>query len=292
VAWRPTFEEVSPSTLQLTNTPSETGVILPFHLIQFKHPGPKGNERYSTRLVGRRGSEDFYFQYTVWPPNNTDMTEAHWHRELRTEVMIFGDGYWMGSGPVVDHKYRTRMFPGDFFIEAAGGWHFGWSDPGIPENNVMFFFGTEPIVDEPMSKDLPPEKHVQMFDHTKIEWEPPQGLGPMIFRLLGDASKAGWYNEFNRWRPGDSRIAHTHPDDRYGVVVSGMIYMGFGDGYDPSKARRMTTGTFFTQPAGMGHFMYVPIDQKDDAVVLMYGQGPSKMTLPRAMEPRGGDDGT
>ena len=52
----------------------------------------------------------FYLQWRIWPPNNTEMTEAHWHREVRTEAFVFGDGYWHGSGSVVDqfpdHQFR------------------------------------------------------------------------------------------------------------------------------------------------------------------------------------------
>jgi uncharacterized RmlC-like cupin family protein len=219
-----------------------------------------------------------YLQWRIWPPGNTAMTEAHWHRELRTEVMVFGSGYWMGHGPVVGFDHRRHSPAGDFFTEQAGGWHFGWSDPNVPTSNVMFFFGTEPLVDEPKPKD-PSESHVEFGNVASIQWEPAKGTGPMTYRLLGDASKAGWYNEFNRWRPGSRMEAHAHSDDRYGVVVSGTIYLSYGDKSDPAQGQRMPQGTFFTQPAGMGHFMYVPADAKADAIVLMIGKGPSK-TVP------------
>lgn len=279
LAWQPNFEPVpaSRSTLVLTNIPTFTGMILPFDKVRWPtNVGPRGNEQYTTYLVGSPGSGRMYLQWRIWPPANTAMTEAHWHRERRTEVMIFGSGYWMGEGPVVDFSHRRRSPAGDFFTEEEGGWHFGWSDPNVPTNNVMFFFGTEPLVTEPKPKDSS-QSHVVFGNVAGIQWEPAEGTGPMTYKLLGDASKTGWYNEFNRWRPGSKLEAHGHSDDRYGVVVSGTIFMSYGEKSDPEQARRMTAGTFFTQPAGMGHFMYVSSDAKEDAIVLMIGKGPSQI---------------
>jgi uncharacterized RmlC-like cupin family protein len=287
IAWEPNFDPVpgSRSTLVLTNIPTYTGMILPFDKVRWaSNVGPSGNEQYTTYLVGSPGRGQMYLQWRIWPPGNTAMTEAHWHRERRTEVMVFGSGYWMGHGSVVDFEHRRHSPAGDFFTEQPGGWHFGWSDPNDPSYNVMFFFGTEPLVDEPKPRDSS-ESHVEFGNVASIQWEPAKGTGPMTSRLLGDASQADWYNEFNKWSPGSSIQAHAHSDDRYGVVVSGTISMSYGNTSDPAQARKMPQGTFFTQPAGIGHFMYVSPDATEDAVILMIGKGPSRIvpiTPPRA----------
>jgi hypothetical protein len=292
VGWTPAFEQTNPGTMVLTNRPSEAGIILPIDKVEFaKKPGPKGNEQHTVYLVGGprlevdRGAytipnpkmrEKFYLQWRIWPPNNTTMTEAHWHRELRTEAFVFGDAYWHGSGPVVDQKRRTRQYQGDFLVEEAGGHHFGWTDPNTHENTVFFIFGSEPEVDRPIGSEVPAEKHNSFYPKDTIQWKPGQGTGPMTFNMVGDATKAGYYNEINKWRPGNALNARTYSNDRYGMVVSGRIYIGWGDKLDPKKGHLMTQGTFFSQPAGMSVFMYVPAGEQEDAVVIMYGKGPSQ----------------
>jgi hypothetical protein len=53
VSWVPAFEEISKGTMVLTNRPSETGIILPIDKVEFpKHAGTKGDEQYTTFLVG------------------------------------------------------------------------------------------------------------------------------------------------------------------------------------------------------------------------------------------------
>jgi len=294
VTWTPAFEEINPSTLVLTNRPSECGIILPIDRVEFaKHAGDRGNEPYTTYLVGTptpelerggftipnpRFKELFYLEWRVWPPNNTAMTQAHWHRELRTEAFVFGNGYWHGSGPVVEQRHRTHQYQGDFLVEQPGGYHFGWTDPDTHENTVFFIFGSEPMTDHPVGPEVPAEKHNSFYPQASIPWEPGEGTGPMIFKMVGDPAQAGYYNEITRWRPGNALKARTYSGDRYGVVVSGRVYIGWGDTLDPEKGHLMTAGTFFSQPAGMSVFMYVPAGEHDDAIVVMYGKGPETVT--------------
>jgi hypothetical protein len=294
VAWTPAFEEISPSTLVLTNRPSETGIILPIDRVDFaKHAGDRGNAQYTTYLVGSprtqlsRGAysvpnpslnDMFYLQWRIWPPNNTTMTAAHWHRELRTEAFVFGSAYWHGSGRVVEQSHRTHQMQGDFLVEEAGGHHFGWTDPDTHENTVFFIFGSEPMVDAPLGPEVPAEKHNTFYSQGKIPWGPGQGTGPMTFNMVGDETKAGYFNELNKWSPGNAIKASKYSADRYGMVVSGRVYIGWGNKMDPKNGHLMTQGTFFSQPAGMNVFMYVPAGEQEDAVVIMYGKGPVTIT--------------
>ncbi|MFH1267154.1 MAG: hypothetical protein ABIK89_15610, partial [Planctomycetota bacterium] len=277
-AWEPNFEPVagSRSTLVLTNEPSETGMIIPFDRVGWAtNVGPLGNEPYTTYLKGTPGRNQMYLQWRIWPPNNTTMSSAHWHPVLRTEAFVFGDGYWHGSGRVVDHKYRTHQFAGDFLVEEAGGHHFGWTDPDAPDNTVFFIFGTEAVIDHAL-EEVPGLKHNTFWPGAKIPWEPGQGTGPMFFNMVGDPTKAdpgsaGWYNQINKWSPGNAIKARKYSGDRYGMVISGRLYIGWGEKTDPKKAQLLTKGTFFSQPAGMSVYMYVPANEPEDAVVVMYG---------------------
>ena len=89
------------------------------------------------------------------------------------------------------------------------------------------------------------------------------------------------------WRPGEARDVrlrgevaarstrkgHTHPEDRYAVVVSGTFYHGRGSNFDEAKLEKRIAGAFFTEPAGVAHFGAA----KDEPVILyFFGTGPDR----------------
>ena len=57
---------------------------------------------------------------------------------------------------------------------------------------------------------------------------------------------------------------HTHPEDRTYTVISGTWYVGFGTTFDESKMIGLPPGSFYTEPAGVPHFVMA----KDDGVVV------------------------
>ena len=91
--------------------------------------------------------------------------------------------------------------------------------------------------------------------------------------LIGQGNKPGLYIQLVRWPPHTTARAHSHPDDRYVVVLSGTFYHGRGDKFDANQLEKRSTGTFFTEPGGVGHFGAT----KDEGVVLYFvGTGPSR----------------
>jgi quercetin dioxygenase-like cupin family protein len=107
----------------------------------------------------------------------------------------------------------------------------------------------------------------------KIEWSKTPGTGPLEFAtVVGDRKKPGLYIQLVRWPPHAMYKAHSHPDDRYAVVLRGTFYHGFGDKFDESKLEPRPAGTFFTEPKGVRHFGVT----KDEGTVLYFvGTGPS-----------------
>jgi uncharacterized RmlC-like cupin family protein len=107
----------------------------------------------------------------------------------------------------------------------------------------------------------------------KLQWSKNPNTGPLEFAtIVGDRGKPGLYIQFVRWPPHAVYKAHSHPDDRYAVVLSGTFYHGFGDKLDESKFEQRPAGTFFTEPKGVRHFGMT----KDEGTVLYFvGTGPS-----------------
>jgi quercetin dioxygenase-like cupin family protein len=107
----------------------------------------------------------------------------------------------------------------------------------------------------------------------KIQWSKNPGTGSLEFAtVVGDRAKPGLYIQLVRWPPHAVYKAHSHPDDRYAVVLRGTFYHGFGDKLDESEFEARPTGTFFTEPKGVRHFGMT----KDEGAVLYFvGTGPS-----------------
>ena len=89
---------------------------------------------------------------------------------------------------------------------------------------------------------------------------------------MGDRAKPGLYIQLVRWPPHATLKAHSHPDDRYVMVLRGTFYHGIGEKFDESKLEARPAGSFFTEPKGVRHFGMT----KDEGTILYFvGTGPS-----------------
>jgi mannose-6-phosphate isomerase-like protein (cupin superfamily) len=126
------------------------------------------------------------------------------------------------------------------------------------------------------AQDVPPG--VVMFNAAKAQWTTTSMAGNPQAKIIGDDQKPGPYVLFARPRPLGAKSPaaqpHTHPDERTYTIVSGTWYVGFGDKYDESKLIALPAGSFYTEPAGVPHFVVI----KDEGVtVKITGTGPSKI---------------
>ena len=100
--------------------------------------------------------------------------------------------------------------------------------------------------------------------------------------LLGHPSKPGPYLYLVKWPPNSKTLAHKHREDRYGMVVSGVHYIGYGDKFDEKKLHAHPAGTFFTEPADTAHFGLT----KEGAALYFYAIGPTGNTPLEKPDPR------
>src|SRR5690242_11063398 len=84
-----------------------------------------------------------------------------------------------------------------------------------------------------------------------FKWGPaPPSLPPgaQLSVLQGDPGKSGAF-VVRLMVPGGYRIApHWHSQDESLTVISGALYLGMGDKYDPGTARGLTAGGFHYLP--------------------------------------------
>ena len=117
------------------------------------------------------------------------------------------------------------------------------------------------------------ELPVAAIELDKMPWTRILGIGPLEFAtIVGDRAKPGLYIQLVRWPPHATLKAHSHPDDRYVMVLSGTFYHGIREKFDENKLEARPAGSFFTEPKGVRHFGMT----KDEGVVLYFvGTGPS-----------------
>jgi uncharacterized RmlC-like cupin family protein len=69
---------------------------------------------------------------------------------------------------------------------------------------------------------------------------------------------------------------HFHPDERVVTVMSGTLYMGYGEQFDESVMKALPAGSVWTEPAKQPHFVWAK--EGDVVIQVVGGNGPSGLT--------------
>ena len=111
----------------------------------------------------------------------------------------------------------------------------------------------------------------------QIQWVPnPRVEGLGAAQILGNSKEPGPYVHRVKFPKGRVVQPHTHPDDRTYTVLSGTWYIGWGEVYDESNLTALPPGSFYTEPAGVPHFISTP---DAETVVQVTGTGPTSATF-------------
>jgi glucose/arabinose dehydrogenase/quercetin dioxygenase-like cupin family protein len=104
----------------------------------------------------------------------------------------------------------------------------------------------------------------------------PARPGPASLALNGDSTKAGVYT-VQVTLPAHTVVPpHTHRDNRTVYVISGTLYVGYGEKRDPAALKTLPPGSYYTEPAATAHYT----ETRDDPVVIVItGVGPSDTHL-------------
>ena len=108
----------------------------------------------------------------------------------------------------------------------------------------------------------------------QLEWKaPPMVGGASTAALYGDPSKPVVYVTRRKFPAGLKVMPHTYPDEwRTVVVLSGTIYFGLGETWDENRLKPYPTGTFFSEPKDIPHFVWA---KDGEVIVQVTGLGPT-----------------
>ena len=68
---------------------------------------------------------------------------------------------------------------------------------------------------------------------------------------------------------------HTHPDERSSTVLSGTLYVGFGEVADEARLVAIPAGGVYVAPANMPHYLWA---KDGDVIYQESGIGPTATT--------------
>jgi quercetin dioxygenase-like cupin family protein len=116
-----------------------------------------------------------------------------------------------------------------------------------------------------------------MLVPTDLTWtNGPASLpkGTKSAAVEGDPTKAGAFT-MRLKLPANYKVPpHWHPGVEHVTVLSGSFYMGLGEVFDESKARKLPVGGFALMAIGTRHFAFT----KEEATIQLHGIGPWGIT--------------
>lgn len=96
--------------------------------------------------------------------------------------------------------------------------------------------------------------------------------------LLGNEKAAASYVLRVSLAKGGKIAPHTHPDTRYSTVLSGTLYVGFGDVADEAKMQAIPSGALYIAPANVPHYLWA---KDGDVQYQEAGVGPTGNLAPK-----------
>jgi len=106
-----------------------------------------------------------------------------------------------------------------------------------------------------------------------LRWiAPPNVPGLQVAWVLGAEQAPGPYLLRVRLARGARIAPHTHPDERNTTVISGTVYVGFGESFDETKIVAVPAGAVYVAPAGVPHYLWA---KDGDVVYQEAGVGPT-----------------
>ena len=111
---------------------------------------------------------------------------------------------------------------------------------------------------------------------SEVKWAPFPALstGAQIAVIYGNPFKPEHYVMLIKYPPNFKVLPHFHPIEQVATVLSGTIYSGIGESFDPNKLTMFPAGSIYTEPVKTPHFS----ETRAEGVILQVtGVGPNAM---------------
>lgn len=133
--------------------------------------------------------------------------------------------------------------------------------------NLMAVYGAEAVSIDRNARDF------RLPD--QIEWKSRPGSVTQTATLFGDPSKPGLYVQLLKRGPNDWSQPHSHPNDRYLMVLAGTMRIGTGAKFDRDNTVSLGPGSIVRDIANQMHYDGTG---PEGLTLEIIGIGPSAMT--------------
>ena len=91
----------------------------------------------------------------------------------------------------------------------------------------------------------------------RLHWvTPPNHPAVQSTWVLGAEAQPGFYLLRIKLAPGGRIPPHCHPDERVTTVLSGILYVGFGETFDTTTVVAIPSGAVYVAPAQTPHYVW------------------------------------
>lgn len=107
-----------------------------------------------------------------------------------------------------------------------------------------------------------------------VDGPPSLPPGAKLMVLEGNPREKGLFTMRIKLPAGTRIEPHWHPRDERVTVISGSVWVGFGDTFDTTAARQLRAGSYYVNPPSLHHFLWIP----EETVLQMTNMGPWELT--------------
>jgi quercetin dioxygenase-like cupin family protein len=141
---------------------------------------------------------------------------------------------------------------------------------------ILFFFIIELIFTGVYSQDKP--SGTIQIKPTQIIWSDapsPMPVGSKMAVLEGNPKQDGIFTMRVMIPPYIKIPVHIHPYDERVTVISGAVYVGFGEKLDTTIADKFIEGCYYVNPVNSHHYVFTG---SEGVIIQITGMGPWSIT--------------
>ena len=94
--------------------------------------------------------------------------------------------------------------------------------------------------------------------------------------IAGEEATAGMYVFRVKFPAGYQNQPHYHTDERVVTVMSGELWVGYGEHFDAKSMIALGAGSVFTEPKNQPHYVWA---KSTEVIIQVVGSGPSRRVL-------------
>ncbi len=118
-----------------------------------------------------------------------------------------------------------------------------------------------------------PTPTILQLTPEEMKWMPSPALpaGAQVAMVYGNPTKPGLYVMLVKFPANWKNLPHSHSIEQIVTVLSGTVFAGLGDSFDPNKLKKFTPGSVYTEPLNTPHFTET---KEEGAVIQVTAVGP------------------